>query len=64
MLKTYTLYLCTDDDGRLDFEHAMVDSTQELVARAHELLERRPGFHSVNVCFGDEEMFSVRKPGS
>ncbi len=61
VLKTFTLFLRDGGDGPPPFEPALCASEIEAVGKAHEALERHPNCHTVDVFFGDTELFSVRR---
>ncbi len=59
MLKTYTLYL--RGEGAPAFEPVMCANHAELIAHARQLLHRHSDCTSVDVFFGDAELFRVRQ---
>lgn len=62
MPQTYTLYLRGPGFEANAFEPAMASTRAELAARIDDLFRRHPACESVDVYFGSEELFRVRRP--
>ncbi|MDR3512370.1 MAG: hypothetical protein P4L73_12105 [Caulobacteraceae bacterium] len=61
-MKTYTLYLKNGDEPPSAFEPALCRTDAEALGVARSVLERRPEFDTVEVCFGETLLFSVARP--
>jgi hypothetical protein len=60
-MKTYTLYLKNGDEPARTFEPALCRNDAEALGEARALLERRPEFDSVEICFGDTVLFELSR---
>lgn len=58
-MKTYTLYLKNGDEPPSAFEPALCRTDAEALGEARVLLERRPEFDTVEVCFGETVLFRL-----
>jgi hypothetical protein len=58
-MKTYTLFLRNGEEPPAAFEPALCRTDAEALGKARELLERRPEFDTVEVCFGDTLLFRL-----
>ena len=58
-MKTYTLYLRNGEEPSTAFEPALCRSDAEALSHARQLLERRPEFDTVEVCFGETLLFRL-----
>lgn len=58
-MKTYTLYLKNGDEPPSAFEPALCRTDAEALGMARGLLERRPEFDTVEVCFGETILFRL-----
>jgi hypothetical protein len=58
-MKTYTLFLRTGEEPPGAFEPVLCRTDAEALGQARLLLERRPEFDTVEVCFGDMLLFRI-----
>lgn len=60
-MKTYTLYLISGDEPSAAFEPALCRTDAEALGEARRLLDRRPEFDTVEVCFGETLLFRLAR---
>lgn len=58
-MKTYTLYLKNGEEPAGTFEPALCRDDAEALGKARELLDSRPEFDTVEICFGDTVLFEL-----